>query len=288
MDLVADAGIDVTDWANFKGGASKAAANPKYCYEWAFVQPEVVAVLNIWFEKMQEQDGEIFQELNLRKDSLETTNPVWGRRAQRFDAVVQRAWREKLPLRVIVCDGMMREGTGPEVEASRVQHRLLDPEPWSVTAYDWMSGACRISRAQPTGAVAHAIEPATGEPAPSAEPPPEEVVQPVVDQFDVSEAAEAVAKRTVEATVFERSAEVRRHVLRRAHGRCEYCDEEGFRTAGGAIYLETHHVIPLSEGGPDTVNNVVALCPTHHREAHFGAQRDDLRAWLLTLLAERA
>lgn len=285
MDLVADAGIDVSDWANFKGGAAKAATNPKYCYEWAFVQPGVVAVLNIWFEKMQEQDGEIFQELNLRRDSLETTNSVWARRAQHFDAVVQRAWREKLPLRVIVCDGMMREGTGPDVEASHVKNRLLDPEPWSVAAYDWMSGASRISRAEPKIEDASAVEHAAIEPASSSDSRSEEIIPPAVDQFDIAEAAEAVAKRTVEATVFERSAEVRRRVLRRANGCCEYCDEAGFLTAAGAIYLETHHVVPLSEDGPDTVTNVVALCAKHHREAHFGAQRDALRTKLLTLVA---
>ena len=33
MDLVREAGIDVSDWQNFKGGAEKAASNPKYCYE---------------------------------------------------------------------------------------------------------------------------------------------------------------------------------------------------------------------------------------------------------------
>jgi len=33
MDLVSEAGIDVSDWANFKGGEGKAASNPKYCYE---------------------------------------------------------------------------------------------------------------------------------------------------------------------------------------------------------------------------------------------------------------
>jgi hypothetical protein len=37
MDLVAAAGIDVSDWANFEGGQQKAASNPKYCYDWAFV-----------------------------------------------------------------------------------------------------------------------------------------------------------------------------------------------------------------------------------------------------------
>jgi hypothetical protein len=33
MDLVEEAGVDITDWANIKRGKKWAAANPKYCYE---------------------------------------------------------------------------------------------------------------------------------------------------------------------------------------------------------------------------------------------------------------
>ncbi len=46
MDLVRDAGLDVSDWANFRGGKKGAASNPRYCYEWAFVQADKV-VLNL-------------------------------------------------------------------------------------------------------------------------------------------------------------------------------------------------------------------------------------------------
>lgn len=34
-NLARTAGIDVSDWADGEGGEAKAAANPKYCYEWA-------------------------------------------------------------------------------------------------------------------------------------------------------------------------------------------------------------------------------------------------------------
>jgi len=46
MDLVKAAGVDVSDWGNFKGGEKKAACNPKFCYEWSFVEPQKVVVLN--------------------------------------------------------------------------------------------------------------------------------------------------------------------------------------------------------------------------------------------------
>ena len=47
------------------------------------------------------------------------------------------------------------------------------------------------------------------------------------------------------------------------------------------IYLETHHIVPLHEGGDDTSENVIALCPNHHREAHYGEKRNDMRNEML-------
>jgi len=31
-----------------------------------------------------------------------------------------------------------------------------------------------------------------------------------------------------------------------------------------AAYAEAHHIIPLSEGGADTPDNIIVLCPNHH------------------------
>lgn len=69
-----------------------------------------------------------------------------------------------------------------------------------------------------------------------------------------------------------------------AAGRCEYCDMHGFVRGDGAIYLETHHIVALHEGRPDTVANVICLCPNHHREAHFGANAARLREGFLKRL----
>ena len=44
MDLVEAAGVEVSDWANSSRGAKGAAANPKYCYEWSFLQPNRIIV----------------------------------------------------------------------------------------------------------------------------------------------------------------------------------------------------------------------------------------------------
>ncbi|MGB8900992.1 MAG: HNH endonuclease signature motif containing protein [Methylocella sp.] len=61
-------------------------------------------------------------------------------------------------------------------------------------------------------------------------------------------------------------------VLERAKGNCEDCGSPApFRKSkDGEPYLEVHHRIFLANGGKDTVENAVALCPNCHREAHFG------------------
>ena len=52
-------------------------------------------------------------------------------------------------------------------------------------------------------------------------------------------------------------------------------------TGAGEVFLETHHIVPLSEGGADSVKNAAAVCPNHHREAHYGASAAVIRDFLL-------
>ncbi len=66
FDLVKEAGLDVSDWANFSRGPKWTAANPKYCYEWAFVEPGRVVILSLWHAQLQERRGTITWSRNLR------------------------------------------------------------------------------------------------------------------------------------------------------------------------------------------------------------------------------
>jgi 5-methylcytosine-specific restriction protein A len=78
---------------------------------------------------------------------------------------------------------------------------------------------------------------------------------------------ERVAGTTVS---FKRSAEVAEWVLKHAKGVCEHCSAPApFVTRDGTAYLEVHHVKPLADGGADTVENAVAVCPNCHRAAHY-------------------
>lgn len=86
-------------------------------------------------------------------------------------------------------------------------------------------------------------------------------------------------------TSYSRSRAVRDAALRRAAGACELCGQRGFVTQSGAIYLETHHVQPLGEGGADSEDNVVALCPNDHRRAHHSAEAVEIKKRLQEDLA---
>jgi 5-methylcytosine-specific restriction endonuclease McrA len=65
-------------------------------------------------------------------------------------------------------------------------------------------------------------------------------------------------------------------VVEAADHTCEVCGARGFATISGECYIEVHHLVPLAEGGPDTVSNTVAVCAGCHRELHYGAKRQVL------------
>lgn len=84
---------------------------------------------------------------------------------------------------------------------------------------------------------------------------------------------------------FVRDPNVIAWVLEQAAGSCEACSEKApFQREDGEPYLEVHHVRPLAEGGPDTVDNAVACCPNCHRHLHHGSGREKLRQSLLERL----
>jgi hypothetical protein len=270
MDLVAAAGVDVAPWARSKKGTVRnPASNPAYCYDWAFIQPGQVVVVNLWHEEIEERDGQLSRELSLREWSemqrqssalQPSQRSAASRRASHMDKAIEYAYDNRLKVRVIVGDGPRRDRSNPEPQKpSRMERRLLDPEPWSVQQYDHATGKCRLTRG---------------------------TVPTFTDQFSTTE-DQPPRQLEVNGKAWERDRCVRAAVLVRANGICEFCGCPGFRTFGGQTYLETHHVVPLSEGGPDHERNVVAICPNDHREAHHGERRDLIRTRLLAMLAER-
>lgn len=72
--------------------------------------------------------------------------------------------------------------------------------------------------------------------------------------------------------IYKRNPDVVAEVLDRAVEKCEGCSHSApfNRKFDGTPYLEVHHRLPLAQGGDDTVENAIALCPNCHRKAHFG------------------
>lgn len=71
---------------------------------------------------------------------------------------------------------------------------------------------------------------------------------------------------------YERSEDVRAYVLARANGTCESCGKPApFMRPDGSPYLEPHHTRRVSDGGPDHPRWVGGICPTCHKEIHYGA-----------------
>lgn len=74
----------------------------------------------------------------------------------------------------------------------------------------------------------------------------------------------------------KRSPDVAAYTRQRANGVCDLCGQNApFIDKNGIPYLESHHLITLSEGGPDVIFNTVALCPNCHRKIHMLASHDD-------------
>lgn len=94
-------------------------------------------------------------------------------------------------------------------------------------------------------------------------------------------AAAAPAKpmsSTTAGVVYARNRYVAELAKRRASGKCELCRKPApFTNASGEPYLESHHIIWLAHGGPDSPENTVALCPNCHRKMHIVDDTTDVR-----------
>lgn len=77
------------------------------------------------------------------------------------------------------------------------------------------------------------------------------------------------SKRKITTEVYERNSYISEYAKRHAKGKCQLCKSPApFRNKLGQPFLETHHIVWLSQGGADTIDNTVALCPNCHRKMH--------------------
>jgi len=79
---------------------------------------------------------------------------------------------------------------------------------------------------------------------------------------------------SVTSDAFLRDPLVKAWVLKNAQGNCEACQLPApFSRKDGSPYLEVHHLLPLSDGGRDTIDNALAVCPNCHRKFHYGGDK---------------
>jgi 5-methylcytosine-specific restriction protein A len=304
MDLVEQAGIDVTPWQTTADGrlVKNPRANPSYCYDWAFGSEREGFLVCIWHGSLNLLDlpagqaivyNENFRDLALGLDrkAIDRTQPSEERnrarsqahRARAFDRALQLSFRRSLPVRVVVLEGDRRKREELGKASSTVDARKLDSESWFMHTYDNDTGNVLLVRGVMRPTVDRPVD--EGQPEIAVEGNPGHAETQYVDQFSALLPSKA---REANVLLRDRSAAVRAEVLARAGGKCELCHEPGFITSEGSMYLETHHVLPLADNGPDHPSNVVAICPKDHRRAHYAADRDEIAIHLKAVLDSKS
>lgn len=92
-----------------------------------------------------------------------------------------------------------------------------------------------------------------------------------IEAIDLSTALKTKEIRTI----YSRSKDVKRYVLARSKGICESCELPApFKSKIGLPYLEPHHIDRVSDGGLDHPKFVGAICPSCHKEIHYGEHGD--------------
>ena len=92
-------------------------------------------------------------------------------------------------------------------------------------------------------------------------------------------------KKQASVGTYTRNPYIAQYAKVRANGFCQLCgNSASFICDNGDPYLESHHVIWLSKGGMDSVDNTVALCPNCHRKMHIVNDNGDV-AKLKSVLA---
>ncbi len=86
---------------------------------------------------------------------------------------------------------------------------------------------------------------------------------------------------------------VKNSILKKYGNKCAICgwelsDEKIITMANGKISNsrgnEIHHIVPVSEGGESTIENLILLCPLHHKQANAGLiSRDELSKYAATV-----
>lgn len=70
--------------------------------------------------------------------------------------------------------------------------------------------------------------------------------------------------------VFERRpipTDIHHEIYFRDQGECQQLGLDG-KKCRDSRWIDVHHLVPVAEGGPDTVENLITLCKAHHQMEH--------------------
>lgn len=96
--------------------------------------------------------------------------------------------------------------------------------------------------------------------------------------------ASQIQSQTVNS--YTRNRHVSEYAKCRAKGFCQLCGNLApFKDKNGRPYLETHHIVRLADGGADSIENVVGLCPNCHRKMHHLNLEEDVNVLLKRVLS---
>jgi len=73
-------------------------------------------------------------------------------------------------------------------------------------------------------------------------------------------------KRESKSVVYTRDPELAARIKLLYNNKCQVCGETFIIPGSQDYYSESHHIIPLREGGGDTFNNIIIVCPTCHKK----------------------
>lgn len=88
-------------------------------------------------------------------------------------------------------------------------------------------------------------------------------------ELAIKAATQNASKKQIAQTTAVRSEAIRLYALKRSKGICGGCSAPAPFQGKEGPFLEVHHLLRLSDGGPDHPANVIALCPNCHRRVHF-------------------
>lgn len=265
IDLHRLAGLDVSDWAHFRGRSE--ASNPK-SYNWSFEQPGELLAVCIWHPEIEIDNETIKCRLKPRRPTglAPQSERNWKRRSDNLLEAVRQAYEQELQVRAIIVDGERFDRT-INPKASRVKARLLDDVAWAITQYDYATRECVLVR----GATPAAASPSS---------------------VDIELSAFEGTKRRAFILHRHREARLRREKIRQAltaNGNRLICEvpncEFDFNAKYGALgegYIQVHHREMLS-ASPDagrqvTLADLAIVCANCHAMIHRDGACRDLHA----------